>query len=235
MKRLIKQLKTLLKLPNKSKMPSPPIQIKKNQKNKKRSPDLIFSVKQHSKNYYEVTSDSFAKLKGLGVSEDQALDDLLKKVNSHIDSFVRNTLLVSIHHSEISNKFSKTVKKLKQTRIKKKPWFKKIITLKEKQPDFQISLFLKDSLSTEALLNNVVQKEFGKNMFHTLSKLDNQTSFSKINNDLNHDIRLTDDNKIILKKGSNNEQIPFHLLLDSKGSSPDSDDLFAFGFSVNLN
>ena len=236
-KELIKKIMHLVEDSLNSEEVAPPKKTSKSSKEKSvpekaKKADMQFIVKEKNPQLYEVTLKDFNGLFGVGVTPEQALENLIQHMNDKVDALVKNTLTSALHIDEIQNKFKKSMEKLvhnKETNTpekKRKGLFNKFKKNKKtKLRSFEINIFLKKPFSTESILEKIIKKDIAQ---MNLAKM----PYPRIQHQ-NAQIPLGLDNQILLKTNSNNEEVPFHLLMDDEGNSLDDD--FSFGIVVNLN
>ncbi|OGI06972.1 MAG: hypothetical protein A2Y40_06760 [Candidatus Margulisbacteria bacterium GWF2_35_9] len=193
--------------------------------------DIQFVVKQKNPQLFEVTLKDFSGLLGVGVTPEQALEDLIHNMNEKIDTLVKSTLTSALHIDEIQSKFKismdKLIKDQDSTETVKKPNFLNKLFQKKKPTakSYEINIFLKKPFSTESILEKIIKKDIAQ---MNLARI----PYPRVSNK-HAQLPLSLDNRIFLKANTNNEEIPIHLLMDDEGNSLDDD--FSFGIVVNLN
>lgn len=234
-KDLLRKVIHLLEEPFSQQNKDIPVKNKKNTKkivaSKSKKADMQFIVKEKNPQLYEVTLKEFSGLVGIGVTPEQALDNLVQNMNEKIDTLVKNTLTSALHIDEIQAKFKlATNKLLKKNNLEndtnKAGLIQKIFKKRKITPKlFEINIFLKKPFSTESILEKIIKKDIAQ---MNLAKIPYPRNPNK-----HSPMPLSLDNRIFLKANTNNEEIPIHLLIDDEGNSLDDD--FSFGIVVNLN
>ena len=189
------------------------------------------------KDKFIVTSPQFKGIQGVGITPEQALDDLLKQTTVEFEKLAKNTLFSSLYKEDIQKKYSRIMQTLqnqseKSFSIKKRTilFFEKILfKLKIVKRDYALTINIKESLDPAKIAAKIAeQKE------HTEGSK-TKLNFPDINLSQNFASStglMFPDKNLIIKNSPIRREIPIHFISEEGN---ELDDVFPFGVVVNLN
>lgn len=206
------------------------------EKEQKIKPDILFTLKELSPNNYEVSTANFLDSKGTGPTPEEALENLLMKINKQFEQISKEILIATMHKNEIFKKFRRSVLKNKKL-YRKKPLFFKLWELilnkfKVTKKAQEIQIFLKDKTTIESLLQKVGENLSSKRI--NTEKMKNKILPKTITNRIPQSPGVIfHDDAMLINASPLHKEIPIQLFLDDEGNT--LDDVFPYGIVVNLN
>lgn len=204
-------------------------------KSKRRQASLSFQVTQLGPRYFKVSSNQFLSITGVGITPEQALDQMLDNINNQFEELARHALVASMYRDDIKKKYGKLINRIQNQ--KRTTNFRKKISraaqrlmrkLNLAKPfSFLVNIYLREPLKADSLLDKIAESRqndiFPGNKPMIQPPLMNSASM----------VIHQENQPIFLKKTPIHKDLPIHLFIDEEGNH--LDDTFPFGIVVNLN